>query len=975
MDSRKRYLSASDSSKRQTLIIKLALYVLVPILVLAALLLPPFSLVNRIFHLDYDPITAKAGGTTRLTDAALVQVVPGGIKGSGRFKLSAYDGQALASLDEKAQPRQVISKLPNDVIARGDLYSLALTNRKPTTATVTLPIPGDLPAVETSDLYGWDGTAWKWLPVQISADGNTLTSLVAPVYTYYLVGQTQARTPRVVTIDSVAGTAGASVDVVIVTGACVMENGTLADMPSTPSGNAKTFLSVSNTANGVARADWTFNLLTNNANRAQHLANLVAAAQPFAGLELNYASLPADLKSAFSSFVSELAAALHANGKMLALRLDPASVSGDGNGFDWQALGAAADYVNVSAPADPAKLKAVSGFGVWLSQITNLVDRRKVNLVLSAYSTDSAGDNAVTLSYKQALGLLAQGITTTGTETGTALPGGELIIDIPMLASGQVQFDDNSQTYYFTYQGTDGTAHTVWLANTASMTRRLQYLSQHALGGVALEGTADTENDPSISAAVLSYQANVVPPKAWFAFVWKVTDSTGKVVIDHITTLQEPKLAWTAPLAPGKYTISGALSDNGGKTNLGAVAELVLNVPSPTPSPTPEPTPTATPEPTAAPTAEATKATGEAEPEPQPTAAPADSAPAPTGSGGFGYGIQADFMSDGDHNRLFGAVQDLGLSWVKQQIEWFRYNPAPGVYDWGSIDRLVDGASARGIRVMLSVVKAPQWARPAGDTDQGPPADPATYATFLREMAARYKGRVQAYEIWNEQNLYYEWGGRGGKLSAAKYIALLKAAYNAIKSVDPNAVVVSGALTPTGVTDYDVSVDDRLYLEQMYQAGLASYCDAVGIHPSGYNNPPDADWNTWSDPSAPSFKGHPSFFFKSMMESYRNIMVKYGDGWKKLWVTEFGWASVDGLGVGAAPGYDYANNNTEAEQAQWITRAYSMGRNWGWVGTMFLWNLNFAPVSGAADEKAAFGIVRQDWSARASYNAIKSMAK
>jgi hypothetical protein len=332
-------------------------------------------------------------------------------------------------------------------------------------------------------------------------------------------------------------------------------------------------------------------------------------------------------------------------------------------------------------------------------------------------------------------------------------------------------------------------------------------------------------------------------------------------------------------------------------------------------------------------------------------------------------------MSDGNHARILDHVKGMGFGWVKQQVEWFRYNPAPGQYDWGGLDRIVESANAYGINVLFSVVKAPQWARPAGDTDQGPPADPNTYGTFMREMAARYKGRVKAYEIWNEQNLYYEWGGRGGKLNAGRYVQLLSVAYNAIKSVDPSAVVISGALTPTGVSDGDIAIDDRAYLEQMYQAGLARYCDAVGAHPSGYNNPPDAEWQSWSDPSTPRCKGHPSWFFRGTMEGYRNIMVKYGDGRKRIWVTEFGWSSVEGLGAAPAGGYEYAADNTEAEQAQFIVRAYQIGRGWGWVGPMFLWNLNFGPVSGKSDEKAGFGIVRPDWGPRPAYAALRDMPK
>ena len=346
--------------------------------------------------------------------------------------------------------------------------------------------------------------------------------------------------------------------------------------------------------------------------------------------------------------------------------------------------------------------------------------------------------------------------------------------------------------------------------------------------------------------------------------------------------------------------------------------------------------------------------------------------------GGLDYGIQVDALTDGDHARLFGAVRELGFRWIKQQVEWFRFEPSKGQYNWGPLDRIVESANAHGLHILFSVVKAPKWARPA-HTDfsvHGPPANPQDFADFLGAMAARYKGRVRAYEVWNEQNLWYEWGHE--PLDAARYVQLLAASYRAIKAADPGAIVVAGALTPTGVNDGVIAIDDVVYLEQMYQAGLKNYCDAIGAHPSGYNMPPDA-LPGYNDPTA-GFRGpfdnpHHSWSFRATMESYRNVMVRYGDGRKQIWPTEFGWASVEGLGVAPARGYEYAADNTEQEQAQFLVKAFQMARNWGWVGPMFVWNLNFGPVCGAADEKAAFGIVRPDWSRRPAFAALRDMPK
>jgi len=113
------------------------------------------------------------------------------------------------------------------------------------------------------------------------------------------------------------------------------------------------------------------------------------------------------------------------------------------------------------------------------------------------------------------------------------------------------------------------------------------------------------------------------------------------------------------------------------------------------------------------------------------------------------------------------------------------------------------------------------------------------------------------------------------------------------------------------------------------------------------------------------------------MSGYRNIMNANGDAGKPIWVTEFGWASVEGLGVPPATGYEYAADNTEAEQAQYLVEAYQRARagHFGKVGPMFLWNLNFAPVAGNAWEGSAFSIVRQDWSLRPAFAGLRDMPK
>lgn len=332
-----------------------------------------------------------------------------------------------------------------------------------------------------------------------------------------------------------------------------------------------------------------------------------------------------------------------------------------------------------------------------------------------------------------------------------------------------------------------------------------------------------------------------------------------------------------------------------------------------------------------------------------PVAAAASSGSAASGS--FAYGIQVD--PNTDMGSVIGGVQGLSFSWVKFQLPWKDFEGGgPGQRNWP--DDKVGAFNAAGLNILVSIVKAPNWARP-GNTDfgvEGPPADPNTYASFVGEFASRYCGRVQAVEVWNEQNLHYEWGNEA--IDAARYMRLLSAAYSAIKNACPQMLVISGAPTPTGAQP-PAAIPDFTYLEQMYQLGLKNVSDGIGVHPSGYGNPPDArvqDFQAGTY-SRPSHVNHASFYFRNVMEQYRNIMVKYGDN-AKLWPTEFGWASSGS----PVAGYEYAAYNSEQQQAEYIVRAYQMMRNWGWVGPAFLWNLNYN-VTHPGSELAQFGIMNR----------------
>jgi murein DD-endopeptidase MepM/ murein hydrolase activator NlpD len=334
------------------------------------------------------------------------------------------------------------------------------------------------------------------------------------------------------------------------------------------------------------------------------------------------------------------------------------------------------------------------------------------------------------------------------------------------------------------------------------------------------------------------------------------------------------------------------------------------------------------------------------------------------------HGIQAHMLGQ-DAAPSLEAVQELGFGWAKQQVQWKYFEPRDGDYRWSELDALVAAADTAGIKLLWSVVNAPEWARSGQElAGTGPPHDPLDLADFLGAMAERYCGsNVGAIEVWDEQNVPFKWGNMA--IDPAAYMRLLKPAYERIKSACPGMTVVSGGLSPTSASSSQ-AMGDVLYLEGMYQNGLKDFSDAIGIHLPTYNWPPDAEWETHEDSSAhfrdPFQRRDSSWSFRGTAEEYRRVMEAHGDAARPVWVTQFGWAVAND----PPRNYEYAADNTVQEQAEFTLRAFEMAREWGWVEAMFLWNLNFSVVA-PGSAQAMWSIVGPGWEHTLTFKMLAEM--
>ncbi len=126
-------------------------------------------------------------------------------------------------------------------------------------------------------------------------------------------------------------------------------------------------------------------------------------------------------------------------------------------------------------------------------------------------------------------------------------------------------------------------------------------------------------------------------------------------------------------------------------------------------------------------------------------------------SGQDSVGINAHIPADDE----LDALADLGVQWMRIDANWLQAEPRDGEYDWRHIDRVVNGADARGIRVFMTLAYAPQWAS-EGDGDGVHSNDvprPGLYERFVEAAVLRYRDRVTHYGIWNEPNLSHFFRG------------------------------------------------------------------------------------------------------------------------------------------------------------------------------------------------------------------------
>ena len=248
---------------------------------------------------------------------------------------------------------------------------------------------------------------------------------------------------------------------------------------------------------------------------------------------------------------------------------------------------------------------------------------------------------------------------------------------------------------------------------------------------------------------------------------------------------------------------------------------------------------------------------------------------------GYGFNVDAIGLDSGSKDTMFGNVTGAQFGWIRQQVRWSSVRTRQGAVrqQLRRPARRPDqchGGEGRQYHAQ------PGQLAGLGGRAAACRSNPQDFADFIGFMANRYKGKVQAYEIWNEENYAVETGGNlNHDDPGGAYLPILKAGYQTLKASDPNITVVFGGMTPTGVTGQRpaVAINEVHYLQLMYQKhpDVKNYYDVLGAHPGSNCNPPD---NSYPDNPATnacgtdpdggrSFTKDDSFYFKRILRNAR----------------------------------------------------------------------------------------------------------
>ncbi len=288
-------------------------------------------------------------------------------------------------------------------------------------------------------------------------------------------------------------------------------------------------------------------------------------------------------------------------------------------------------------------------------------------------------------------------------------------------------------------------------------------------------------------------------------------------------------------------------------------------------------------------------------------------------------GIQPATLTQSEWDSLLNLAQSAGVNVISFDLNWAAYEPngPQPANEWTNLDAFVNDVISRHLMIRIQLVGMPDWARSAGEPSNSTapwlapstPSELSSWSNFVSRVASHFGSKVTYYEIWNEENeqSFFSQGP-----NPSEYANLLEASYVSIKAAAPSAQVVFG-----GTSRNDVGFVSAVYsaINSQFPSLAVSdhhFFDILGVHPYSGDRAPNAVLSSWvyQDQWGTMDENYTGFIL------LHNLMAANGEGYKHIYITEFGYNTVAWNSFGPV---------SDSLRASYLTQAFSLAANTGYV--------------------------------------------
>jgi len=261
----------------------------------------------------------------------------------------------------------------------------------------------------------------------------------------------------------------------------------------------------------------------------------------------------------------------------------------------------------------------------------------------------------------------------------------------------------------------------------------------------------------------------------------------------------------------------------------------------------------------------------------------------------------------------FTYLNYLGASWMLDTVRWSIIEPEQGEWDFSHYDTIVENNRAAGIKVLGLLAYDVGWIHEDGKLHYYIPSDRLPdFLRFVRNTVEHFRGRVDAWCIWNEPN-FLSWNGTDDE-----FIELSRQTADAIREVDNEVILLGGAFN-RGI----FGLPER-FIRKLFESGAMEKVDGIAFHPYELNPTRTA----------------------ALYDRFKRIVDDYGFG-NKIWITE----------VGYPTGGWYPTKVSEKRFPEYVLKTIVLLAARG--SNKLLWYQMFDPIDRSkSDSEYFFGLVR-----------------